>query len=344
MKAPPPLPFMSNAPNFTPTTYFQIARKLFSDAIISDYQASNYNYYSVIRDCFFCVNEGGKETPVAIDLCEGNAKFVDGCMVSGFPIGIRLRQGGYGGNMLGSSITNNRIESSSGDSASYPGAHNAIGISVDYVYGLNISGNSFEFNGDAASAASGSRCITLTRLEGGNISGNHFQGHGVNGETAISVASANVKGVTIHGNKFHNYDKCIEVLSRSAICEIGMNDPGNSNAYADDSTTPTFTNLAVVVGGGSVAYSGRWRYTGNRVFFTLQVTPSGGATTASTNGSTYLTIPSTPSPSSMDVCYVADESGASLGTGLIYTDGRIYLPSWSARTYKIIISGNYQFQ
>ena len=113
-------------------------------------------------------------------------------------------------------------------------------------------------------------------------------------------------------------------------------DPNILDAYLESSSfVPAATNLTVV---GTPSYVCNYTRVGNLVTFNIVITVSGG-TTASTANSTYLTLPITPSNHS--VCNVVDGNVNSLGAGFIDTTGRVYLPTWSARSTAIYISGSY---
>lgn len=112
-------------------------------------------------------------------------------------------------------------------------------------------------------------------------------------------------------------------------------DANTLDAYTEGNFTPVATNLTVV---GTPTYSCNYTRVGNLVTFNIIITVSGG-TTASTANSTYLTLPITPANRS--VCNVVDGNVNSLGAGFIDTTGRVYLPTWSARSTAIYISGSY---
>lgn len=106
--------------------------------------------------------------------------------------------------------------------------------------------------------------------------------------------------------------------------------------------TPTFTNLTVVLGGGSVSYSGRWQRVQRMIHFAVTITPAGGATVESTAGSTYHDLPFAPS---FPACSITSDVTAlsGIGTGVITTNGRNYLPTKSATTDTLVITGAYEY-
>ena len=106
--------------------------------------------------------------------------------------------------------------------------------------------------------------------------------------------------------------------------------------------TPTFTNLTVVLGGGSVTYSGRYSRIGRTVFYTIKITTTGGATTASTAGITYCTIPIAASED--DTVTTSNKTTLlGIGVGLLdSTNDRCYPSTWTATGNTIIISGKYE--
>lgn len=106
--------------------------------------------------------------------------------------------------------------------------------------------------------------------------------------------------------------------------------------------TPTFTNLTVVLGGGSVTYSGRYSRIGRTVFYTIKITTTGGATTASTAGTTYCTIPIAASED--DTVTTSNKTTLlGIGVGLLdSTNDRCYPSTWIATSDTIVISGKYE--
>lgn len=106
--------------------------------------------------------------------------------------------------------------------------------------------------------------------------------------------------------------------------------------------TPAFTSLTEVLGGGSVTKSGRYKRIGNTVFYTITITTTGGATTASTAGTTYCDLPVAASYD--DVCTVANgTTNVGVGTGTLNsTNDRCYPSTWAATSDTIIISGKYE--
>lgn len=106
--------------------------------------------------------------------------------------------------------------------------------------------------------------------------------------------------------------------------------------------TPTFTSLTEVLGGGSVTKAGRYIRVGNIVSYTITITTTGGATTASTAGTTYCTL---PVAASYDDTNTAANAISKLGIGtgwLDSTNDRCYPSSWTATSDTIIISGKYE--
>jgi len=105
---------------------------------------------------------------------------------------------------------------------------------------------------------------------------------------------------------------------------------------------PIFTNLTVVAGTGGATYAGRYSRLGRTVFYTVTITCTGTATTASTAGTTYCDLPVNPTQD--DAVLIADKT-TSLGLGTGYldsTNNRCYPCSWTATGNTIIISGKYE--
>ena len=106
--------------------------------------------------------------------------------------------------------------------------------------------------------------------------------------------------------------------------------------------TPTFTNLIVVPGTGAASYAGRYSRIGRTIFYTVKISCSGTATTASTAGTTYCDLPVAAAQD--DTVTTSNKTTLlGIGTGLLdSTNGRCYPSSWVATGDTIIISGKYE--
>lgn len=101
--------------------------------------------------------------------------------------------------------------------------------------------------------------------------------------------------------------------------------------------TPTFTGLTTV---GSVSYTGRIVRLGPLCLFTAEITTSGGGTSASTSGVTYIdNFPYVPRNNA--ACSVSDITAlAAIGAGVVNSsNGRIFSPTWGATSSTITLSG-----
>lgn len=112
--------------------------------------------------------------------------------------------------------------------------------------------------------------------------------------------------------------------------------------YTEGTWTPTFTNLTVVNGTGGATYSGRWQKQAGILFYTIKIVCTGTATTASTAGSTYCTLPTGADQD--DVVSTANATTKlDIGGGYLdSTNDRCYPASWTATGNTIIISGKYE--
>lgn len=174
----------------------------------------------------------------------------------------------------------------------------------------------------------------------------HSQLNNLNSSSYTHLTSTNHTDLTDGGDSslhFHSSDRNRSnhtgTQSLSTISDAGT---AASQNYSSGTWTPTFTGLTIVLGGGSVSYSGRWQRIGNIVKFTVTITPSGGATTASIAGTSYcdMGVPA----SFPDGCVSANLiTFVGLGTGAIdEVNDRIYPPAWAATTNTVVISGVYE--
>ena len=114
------------------------------------------------------------------------------------------------------------------------------------------------------------------------------------------------------------------------------------NWYEEGTWTPTFSNLTVVLGAGSVAYTGRYTRIGRVVQCSWQIAPTGGATTASTANLTTITnLPFSITSSGAFPYPVSDNSVSNIGPGVFYSGTLAYTPTWSARTGVMVGSGTF---
>lgn len=108
-----------------------------------------------------------------------------------------------------------------------------------------------------------------------------------------------------------------------------------------DVWTPVFTNLTVVNGTGGATYTGRYSRIGRTVFYTVKVVCTGTATTASTAGTTYCTLPIPVAFT--DVCSIVNvTTNTSIDIGVIADTSRCYPATWTATGDTILISGKYE--
>ena len=106
--------------------------------------------------------------------------------------------------------------------------------------------------------------------------------------------------------------------------------------------TPTFTNLVVVPGTGAASYDGRYSRIGRTIFYKIKISCTGTATTASTAGTTYCTL---PVAASEDDTVTVSNKTTLLGIGVGFLDAtndRCYPTTWGATGNTIIISGKYE--
>ena len=110
--------------------------------------------------------------------------------------------------------------------------------------------------------------------------------------------------------------------------------------------TPTFTNLTVVLGGGSVTYNGRYSQIGRTIFFTVSIEPTSGATISTdvALGITYFDPPTGKTPAYNDILIVSDAINyVNFGTGFIdASTGYLYPCVFGPTSNTVTISGKYE--
>lgn len=110
---------------------------------------------------------------------------------------------------------------------------------------------------------------------------------------------------------------------------------------AATSYTPTVTGLTTVLGGGTVTTSGKYTKYGNIIYWQISIVITGAATTASAQGTTTFTLPTTPFEPNIGFAQGVAGVAAGSGSGLVFTDGKFYAPTWSAANYNFVLSGWY---
>ena len=218
--------------------------------------------------------------------------------------------------------------------------------------GLTINGCWF---GDATDA-SGWIWI-LWQGSGLSVTGCYFNGVGTNNPDAIKLLGTSY-GITINSCYFSHFANAINlgsylsngtslVSNRFSGCttNIAGTPVADHFSYQSYVWTPTPTNLTVVLGGGSVTYSGYYEKRGTYVYFSIVVTTTGGATTAATAGSTSFSLPftSTSGSGTYGTCAAASPNTAlAVGSGGFVGGSGIFTPSWTATSNAIVITGSYQ--
>jgi hypothetical protein len=183
-----------------------------------------------------------------------------------------------------------------------------VGVLIDSSNGVFMEGCLF-----TAATHAGAACVKIAQAGGGTC-----QGIVIN-----SITNWNSWTDTID-------DAVNSITVTSAVVSSFVF--GSYKSY-----TPVATGLTQT--GGSATITGHYTLVGNLVYFQILITPV--TSTAATGGTTHLTLPTVPARDSTGS--LADYSSASLGSALIYAAGpAVYVPSWSANTNKIVISGVYE--
>lgn len=130
------------------------------------------------------------------------------------------------------------------------------------------------------------------------------------------------------------------VLGVAAATSMNFGETALS-VYKEGTFTPAFTSLTVVLGAGSVAYTGKYTKIGNTVFWTILVQPSGGATTASLAGTTFINnLPYTIATPPGTCSAVNQGSLASYGDGAGgAASTNMFTPTWAATSSGVSLSG-----
>lgn len=196
-----------------------------------------------------------------------------------------------------------------------------------------------EANGGGIVGSEGQRSIRIRQCKGAKISAYFY---GANRATAAITLDAGAKGIVVSGGYGINIDGYIIEAAAGAVYEVGMIAKVNCLGTIDRAWVPVATSMTVVNGTGGVTYIGNWERVGDRVFFDISVLPTGTATSNAVGNTTYFALDAAmPTPVSAAACNVVDGSVNSLGCGQIFTNGRVYPPTWSARNVRVDISGSY---
>jgi len=218
--------------------------------------------------------------------------------------------------------------------------------------GMTVSGCWF---GDATDASAW--VWILWQGSGLSVQGCFFNGVGTNNPDAIKLLGTSY-GVTVNSCYFSHFANAINLGSylsnqtsltgnRFTGCTTNIAGTPVSDhfSYQSGQWTPAPTNLTVVLGGGTVTYSGYYEKRGTYVYFSIVISTTGGATTAATAGLTVFTLPftSTSGLGTYGTCAAASPNTAlAVGSGGFVGGAGIWTPTWAATSNAIVITGSYQ--
>ena len=155
----------------------------------------------------------------------------------------------------------------------------------------------------------------------------------------INFAGSNITDIAI---RLHNSLQGLQGGTAGEMYHLTNDEHTAVTNSVQGTWTPTFTNLTVVNGTGAATYAGRYSRIGRTIFYTVKISCSGTATTASTAGTTYCDLPVAAAQD--DTVTTSNKTTLlGIGTGLLdSTNDRCYPSSWVATGNTIIISGKYE--
>ena len=155
----------------------------------------------------------------------------------------------------------------------------------------------------------------------------------------INFAGSNITDIAI---RLHNTLQGLQGGTAGEMYHLTNDEHTAVTNSVHGTWTPTFTNLTVVNGTGAATYAGRYSRIGRTIFYTVKISCSGTATTASTAGTTYCNLPVAAAQD--DTVTTSNKTTLlGIGTGLLdSTNDRCYPSSWVATGNTIIISGKYE--
>lgn len=155
----------------------------------------------------------------------------------------------------------------------------------------------------------------------------------------INFAGSNITDIAI---RLHNTLQGLQGGTAGEMYHLTNDEHTAVTNSVQGTWTPTFTNLTVVNGTGAATYAGRYSRIGRTIFYTVKISCSGTATTASTAGTTYCDLPVAAAQD--DTVTTSNKTTLlGIGTGLLdSTNDRCYPSSWVATGNTIIISGKYE--
>ena len=155
----------------------------------------------------------------------------------------------------------------------------------------------------------------------------------------INFAGSNITDIAI---RLHNTLQGLQGGTAGEMYHLTNDEHTAVTNSVQGTWTPTFTNLTVVNGTGAATYAGRYSQIGRTIFYTVKISCSGTATTASTAGTTYCDLPVAAAQD--DTVTTSNKTTLlGIGTGLLdSTNDRCYPSSWVATGDTIIISGKYE--
>lgn len=220
------------------------------------------------------------------------------------------------------------------------GQHTVVqsgGYAVGWTYIGNSWGTAASSNGNQPIYADTGGAAAVCAIFGGTVE--NSDGGGV----PSIVRDAGPTGGKVYRYVKHGTNNSDSTVLVTDQMFIGQALSGNYNFYTEGTWTPTYTNLTVVLGAGAVVHTGKYTRIGNVVYWTAYIAATGGATTASTAGSTRINnLPL--NQSGIATTCTASNSGtlASYGVGQGAIGGKnMFTPTWAAAAEGILISGFY---
>lgn len=235
-------------------------------------------------------------------------------------------------------------------------ALNVTGVTLENCYTEQVTGvvyhGAFEFNSGRVQ----------TRIIGGSFNGGTLVAgsamFAATTDNPLLVEDADISTSSV-GYTYYNATDVSYALPTSGVHNIRNSRMGGNASDplvwmdgiiegAPQAFTPVQNGLTIDNGTGGVTLTGQYSIVNRQVFFNIQIAVTGTATTASVASNLTFIYPFLPAsllPAYNSVMTVTDSQSldaSNIGVGRIYSsNGRMYLPSWTARNATITISGSF---
>jgi hypothetical protein len=258
--------------------------------------------------------------------------------ISAFTSGIKS-SGGYGLSVIGGYYESNACDIDLGDGS---------------LSGVSITGCTFL-------SGTGANVGIRHNGGGGNVRGVAITGNAFRNKIDAIILHANTQAWTVTGNDYLSCTRKVTIAGTNHMIDvdgvltlvggslkfpatqISSADVNTLDDYEEGTFTPEFTGLTTVMGGGSLTMTGTYTKFGRKVSADVTITSTGGATSQSVAGTTFVNNLPFAAVGSTAGVQASDGGLTSHGIGVVQNGSTsAFTPAWAASAVQKYIHIEYQ--